>query len=463
MKSRRPRSKKLFLSLLLVTAFGAGGVCNATMGEAFAAGYQKLDTFAKILAYVENSYVDEVDAGQLMSGAISGMLSVLDPYTAYLPAEDLQDVRSDTSGEFGGLGIEIGAEPESLRVIAPLDDTPAARAGLQAGDRILAIDGETTKGMTVLAAVKRMRGVPGTKVKLTLDRTGFSAPRDIVLQRDHIRVESVVSRLYPGGYGYVRIKSFQERTDRELGKALAALKAENGGVDLKGLVLDLRNNPGGLLDQGVRVADHFISKGVIVSTEGRRGKLLDVHHAHPAGTEPGYPVVTLVNGGTASASEIVAGALQDHERALIMGTRSFGKGSVQTVIDLDDGSGLKLTIARYFTPKHRSIHGKGITPDVEVDDGRPAGTAPATPLPIDDGRPPPNLAAAPAETGPAGSAVAEPDIARPGAESSSARTVAALLSFGGPDDRQLQVALETLHGWKEFQASRKKAAAKSAD
>jgi len=450
------RRSKLLLPLLVVTAFGSGAFCNATMGQAFAAGYQKLDTFAKVLAYVENSYVDEVDAEKLMRGAITGMLSVLDPYTTYLPAEDLEEMRSDTSGEFGGLGIEIGAEGDGLRVISPLDDTPAARAGLRAGDRIVAIDGESTKGMTVVAAVKLMRGAPGTKVKLTLDRAGFSAPREFVLQRDRIRVDSVVSKLYPGGYGYVRVKSFQERTDLELGKALASLKHQNGGADLKGLVLDLRNNPGGLLEQGVRVADHFIQKGVIVSTEGRGGKLLDVHPAHPAGTEPGYPVVTLVNGGTASASEIVAGALQDHDRALIMGTQSFGKGSVQTVIDLDDGSGLKMTIARYYTPNHRSIHGKGITPDVVVDDGRPAGTEGGAPLPpADDGRPPPNVAAAPAGQG---QPAIEASLAKPGAESSAAAQASALLEIGGPDDRQLQVALETLHGWKEFQAARKKAA-----
>ncbi|HWV39511.1 MAG TPA: S41 family peptidase [Vulgatibacter sp.] len=460
MRSRRLRGSKLFVPLLVVTAFGGGGVCNATMGEALAAGYQKLDTFAKVLAYVENSYVDEVDAGELMRGAINGMLSVLDPYTTFLPAEDLKEVRSDTSGEFGGLGIEIGVDAGGLRVIAPLDDTPAARAGLQAGDRILAIDGESTEGMTVLAAVKRMRGAPGTKVRLTLDRAGFSAPRDFELRRDHIRVESVISRLYPGGYGYVRIKSFQERTDWELGKALASLKAENGGADLKGLVLDLRNNPGGLLDQGVRVADRFLSKGVIVSTKGRGGKLLDLHKAHPAGTEPGYPVVALVNGGTASASEIVAGALQDHERALIMGTQSFGKGSVQTVIDLDDGSGLKLTIARYFTPKQRSIQGKGIAPDVVVEDGRPAGTGTPAPMPVDDGRPPPNVAAAPAPADPA--PAVPPDGSRPGAERFAAGDVGSLLVSGGPDDRQLQVALETLRGWEAFQASRAKAVASPA-
>ncbi|HEY0838744.1 MAG TPA: S41 family peptidase [Vulgatibacter sp.] len=442
-RSAAPRSK-LLLPLLLVTAFGAGGLCNATMGQAFAAGYQKLDTFAKVLAYVENGYVDEVDAGKLMRGAITGMLSVLDPYTVFLPAEDLEEMRSDTAGEFGGLGIEIGAEPEGLRVIAPLDETPAARAGLLAGDRILAIDGETTKGMTVIAAVKKMRGPPGTKVRLTLDRSGFSTPREIVLLRDRIQVESVLSKLYPGGFGYVRIKSFQERTDRALGKALASLKEQNGGRDLQGLVLDLRNNPGGLLDQGVRVADHFIASGVIVSTEGRGGKLLDMHNAHPSGTEPDYPMVTLVNGGTASASEIVAGALQDHGRSVIMGTQSFGKGSVQSVIDLDDGSGLKMTIARYYTPKHRSIHGMGISPDVTVEDGQPPGPGAAPLPPMDDGRPPANVASA-----------------LPGAEKGGAppKAKAPPPTLGEPGDRQLDVALETLRDWESFQASRRKASA----
>jgi len=354
----------------LFFAFVAGVVFHASIGHAAAAGYGKLDVFARVLAFVENNYVDEVDGNQLIYGAIKGMLSTLDPHTIFLAPDEYAAMRADTSGEFGGLGVEIAAGEDALVVVAPIDDTPAARAGIQPGDRILAIDGESTKGMSVPVAVRRMRGELGTRVQLLLMREGFEAPLQLALLRDRVRVQSVEWRLYPDGRGYVRIKSFQEHTDEHLGKALAALKEANGGKELQGLLLDLRNNPGGLLDQAVRVADRFLGDGLIVSTEGRGGKELEQARAHVAGTEPAYPLVVLVNGGSASASEIVAGALQDHGRAVLLGAKTFGKGSVQTVIDLDDGSGLKLTIARYYTPSHRSIHGKGIEPDVAIAEAR---------------------------------------------------------------------------------------------
>lgn len=351
----------------LVFAFFAGAAFHASIDPAWAASYGKLDVFARVLAFVENNYVDEVDGDELIHAAIKGMLGTLDPHTIYLPPEEYRSVRSDTTGEFGGLGIEVTVDGESLLVVAPIDDTPAARAGIQSGDRILAIDGESTKGMNIATAVRRMRGELGTRVTLTVQRKGFDAPMNLVLLRDRIRVQSVEWRLYPAGRGYVRIKSFQERTDEHLGKALEALVRENGGQPLSGLVLDLRNNPGGLLDQAVRVADRFLADGLIVTTEGRGGRQLEVERAHAAGTEPDYPLVVLVNGGSASASEIVAGALQDHGRAVLVGTTTFGKGSVQTVIDLDDGSGLKMTVARYYTPKRRAIHGHGLQPDLVVE------------------------------------------------------------------------------------------------
>lgn len=361
--------RRIPLLLSLLVSFGAGGLCTASMGTAWASGYRSLDVFARVLAHVENSYVDEIDDTRLIYGAIKGMLSVLDPYTIFLAPDELATIRDDTAGEFGGLGIELSEQEgeAGLVVVAPLDDTPASRAGIQAGDQILAIDGEPTEGMTIHGAVKLTRGSPGTKISLRIMREGFTAPRTFELRRAVVRLQSVEARLYPDGYGYVRIKHFQEKTDDALGKALVRLRKENGDKDLKGLVLDLRNNPGGLLDQAVRVADRFLAKGVIVSTRGRGGRPMEIQRAHQAGTEPNYPLVVLVNEGSASASEIVAGALQDHGRAVVMGTNTFGKGSVQTVIDLEDGSGLKLTIARYYTPKQRSIQGVGIVPDVHVE------------------------------------------------------------------------------------------------
>ena len=415
----------------LLLAFVAGVAFHASIGTAAAAGYGKLDVFARVLAFVENNYVDDVDGDQLIYGAIKGMLSSLDPHTIFLPPDEYKAMRADTSGEFGGLGVEIAAGEDSLVVVAPIDDTPAARAGIQAGDKILAIDGETTRGMSVPVAVRRMRGELGTKVTLLLMREGFEAPLQLALLRDRVRVQSVEWRLYPEGRGYVRIKSFQERTDEHLGKALASLKEANGGKELQGLVIDLRNNPGGLLDQAVRVADRFLGEGLIVSTQGRGGKELEASRAHLAGTEPAYPLVLLVNGGSASASEIVAGALQDHGRAVLLGTKTFGKGSVQTVIDLDDGSGLKLTIARYYTPEHRSIHGKGIEPDLLLAEAAKEGeTAALHALARDAGR-------------------VEPVVASRNAENLRA------------DDLQLDSALHALHTWDRFQAELAKAKPKT--
>jgi carboxyl-terminal processing protease len=359
--------------LPLFVAFVAGVLFHATIEPAFAAGYRKLDVFARVLAFIENNYVDRVDGDELMYGAIKGMMGTLDDHSLFLSPEEYAGMREDTAGEFGGLGIEISKSAKGLVVVSPIDDTPAARAGILAGDRILAIDGEATDEMEVAAAVRKMRGALGSRVELLISREAFASPQKMVLLRDRIRMKSVEARMLPDGVGYVRIKSFQDRTDPHLGKALAALKKENGG-ELAGLVVDLRNNPGGLLEQAVRVADRFLREGVIVSTEGRDGRQLEEERAHLAATEPPYPLVVLVNGGSASASEIVAGALQDHGRALLVGSQTFGKGSVQTMIDLEDGSGLKLTTARYLTPSKRRIHGVGIRPDRLVED--PAGRGP---------------------------------------------------------------------------------------
>jgi carboxyl-terminal processing protease len=330
--------------------------------------YKNLEVFARVLSYLENNYVETVDQRRLMHGAIKGMLETLDPHTIFMPPEVFKEMKIDTSGEFGGLGVEIARKGESIVVVAAIDDTPAARAGLRPGDEILRIDDESTQGRDLPWALQKMRGPAGKRVLLTIMREGFSAPREIAIIRDHIRIISVEGKLY-GGIGYVKVKNFQDRTDLYLRKELDRLRGLNGGKELRGLVLDLRNNPGGLLDQAVAISDRFLPGNLaIVSTKGRNGANSSEERSKDRDTESNYPLVVLVNAGSASASEIVAGALQDHGRAVLMGTPTFGKGSVQTVIELEDGSGLKLTIARYYTPSGRSIQERGITPDFTVPD-----------------------------------------------------------------------------------------------
>ena len=330
------------------------------------ATYRQLELFARVLSYVQNNYVENVDEQQLMQGAIKGMLETLDPHTVYMPPDVFKEMKIDTSGEFGGLGIEIARRNDAIIVVAPIDDTPAQRAGIKSGDQLLKIDDEPTRAMELARAIQKMRGPAGKKVMLTIMREGFTAPREFAIIRDHIRISSVESALY-GGIGYVKVKNFQERTDASLFKELEKLRGQNSGKELRGLVIDLRNNPGGLLDQAVAIADRFLPGGMaIVSTRGRDGAQATEERAKDRDTEKPYPIVVLVNAGSASASEIVAGALQDHKRAVLMGVPTFGKGSVQTVIEMEDGSGLKLTIARYYTPSGRSIQERGILPDFLV-------------------------------------------------------------------------------------------------
>jgi carboxyl-terminal processing protease len=341
--------------------------------------YHKLNIFTRVLSYVENNYVENVDHDELIYGAIKGMLDTLDPHTSFLKPDQYKEMKIDTQGEFGGVGIEVEMRPAAneppgsketvLTVMSAIEGTPAARAGLTTGDQILKIDDQSTRAMRMDDAVQKMRGKKGTPVTLTIERPGQKgfAPRPFTLQREIIKIDNVVARTLEAGYGYVKLKQFSENTDRDLAGALDRLEKESPTGHLSGLVLDLRNNPGGLLDQAVRVADEFVDAGLIVRTEGKDGRVIDEEKAHARGTRTGFPIVCLVNGGSASASEIVAGALQDHGRAVIMGTQTFGKGSVQTVIELDDGSALKLTIARYYTPSGRSIQEKGITPDVVVE------------------------------------------------------------------------------------------------
>jgi carboxyl-terminal processing protease len=328
--------------------------------------YAQLELFARVLSYVENNYVETPDRKKLVYGAIKGMMDTLDPHTVFMPPDVFKEMKIDTSGEFGEVGLSLARKDDAIVVVAPLDDTPASRAGIKPGDRILAIDGESTRTMDVARATQKLHGPAGKRVTLTLMRQGFQAPRDLSLLRDRIRIVSVEGKLY-GDLGYVKVKNFQDRTDGDLRKELDRLREQNGHRELAGLVLDLRNNPGGLLDQAVAVSDRFLSGNkVIVTTRGRGGRNVTEEKGHQRDTEHPYPMALLVNGGTASASEIVAGALQDYGRAALIGTPTFGKGSVQTVIELGDGSGLKLTIARYFTPKGRSIQESGILPDFVV-------------------------------------------------------------------------------------------------
>jgi carboxyl-terminal processing protease len=349
--------------LAVVFGFGAHRMSSAEGGN----DYESIELFTDVLAIVKKSYVEEVDTKKLVYGAINGMLGSLDPHSSFMPPDQYKEMKIDTKGTFGGLGIEITLKDGILTVISPIEDTPAFKAGIKAGDQIIKIDDKFTKDLSINDAVKRMRGPKGTAVTITVVREGFDKPKDFVLTRDIIQVKSVKFRTLDNGYGYVRVAQFQEKTDEDLGKALKTLAADNGG-SLKGLILDLRNDPGGLLDQAVRVADHFVEEGkLIVYTEGREKDAKMKFSATQGKKEPSYPMVVLINGGSASASEIVAGALQDHKRAIIMGTQSFGKGSVQTIIPLSDDSGLRLTTARYYTPSGRSIQAKGIVPDITVE------------------------------------------------------------------------------------------------
>ncbi|QTA92933.1 S41 family peptidase [Desulfonema magnum] len=326
--------------------------------------YKGLKIFSDVIELVEKNYVDPVDTKELIQKAVQGMVSSLDPHSQLLPPEAFEELQIDTKGEFGGIGIVITMQKGVLTVISPIEGTPAYKAGVQAGDIIIKVDGESTKDMMLWEAVKKMRGPEGEPVTITIVRKGEAKPIDFNLIRDNIPIESVKHLVLKPGYGYVRITNFQENTAEDLKAALD--KLESGNTPLKGLILDLRDNPGGLLNQAIRVSDLFLEKGTIVSIKGRLKKHTKVFKARRDRHKRNYPIVTLINGGSASASEIVAGALQDHKRAVILGTTSFGKGSVQTVETLRDGYGLKFTIARYYTPNERSIQAQGIEPDIEV-------------------------------------------------------------------------------------------------
>jgi carboxyl-terminal processing protease len=384
MRAGKPVGKAfLTAAVLAVLTLSLGGT-SASKGVDRTATYEQLKLFTDVLAIIQNQYVDETEPREVIYGAVRGMLRALDPHSSFMDPESYREMQVETSGSFGGLGIEITIRDDQLTVVAPIEGTPAWRAGIQPGDRIVKIEGLVTKDMSLPDAVKRMRGPKGTKITITVAREGIKEPIDVSLVREVIQVQSIKSQELEPGIGYIRIRQFQERTAPDL--VASVEKFEKTGR-LGGLIVDVRSNPGGLLSAAVEVSEEFLGDGkLIVYTEGRvrNQNMRFTAHAKRAITE--VPLVVLVNQGSASASEIVAGAIQDHGRGVVIGQQTFGKGSVQTIIPLADGSGLRLTTARYFTPKGRSIHGKGITPDIVIDPPKDEASVPRP------GTPPPSEA-----------------------------------------------------------------------
>ncbi len=354
-------------SILLIVALCAAVIIGASVATKVLATqsetYEKLKIFSEVLYLIQTNYVEEVDIQELVYGGIHGMLKALDPHSSFMPPEVYSEMQVETRGNFGGLGIQIAIKDDQLTVIAPIDDTPAYRVGIKSGDKIIKIEDQSTKDILLMEAVKLLRGPKGSQVTISIMRNGFDKPKEFTITRDIIELKSVSSKMLVDHIGYVRLRQFQEDSANEMEYALRDLEDN----DIEALILDLRSNPGGLLNAAVEVADKFLNKGkLIVYTEGRK-KNQDMRFvAHQDFTHPNYPMAVLVNHGSASASEIVAGALQAHSRSVIIGTQTYGKGSVQSVIPLSDNSGLRLTTAAYFTPDGRSIHEKGITPDIII-------------------------------------------------------------------------------------------------
>lgn len=349
----------VYLSLALFTALCAGVAVSHAEDK-----YQDLQLFAKVLNLVQQYYVEDVDVKKLIYGGIKGMLRELDPHTNFLPPDIYKEFESETTGEFGGIGIEITVQNGILTIISPIEDTPAWKAGVKAGDKVVEIDGESTKGFSLVEAAQKMKGKRGSKIRLGIYRDGFEKPKQFVIERGIVKIKSVKYTDLYEGYAYVRLTSFIENSASDLTRQLK--EHQKRYKNIRGLILDLRHNPGGLLDQAVQVSDLFLEQGTIVSTMGRNKKEKEVLYAKKPGTLENFPLIVLIDEYSASASEIVAGALQDNKRALIMGRRSFGKGSVQSVVKLGDGSGLKLTVGRYYTPSGKSIQAEGIHPDIEL-------------------------------------------------------------------------------------------------
>lgn len=372
----RAFGKRAALAMLVLSAVPLANAANDNVGSD--ESYRQIKTFTDVLALVQKNYVKEVNFGELMEGAIRGLLLTLDPHSSYMNPDTYKELQVETKGEFGGLGIEITMKDQLLTVIAAIEDSPAAQAGVKPGDRILKIGDEFTKDVSLVDAVKRMRGPKGSPITISVAREGHQGLIPLTVVRDIIKVKSVRSRMLEEGFGYIRLAQFQEESSHEFTGAVTQLGKMSPQQQLRGLVIDLRSNPGGLLVQAIRVADIFLRDGVVVYTDGRLESQKQKYFAHDDGNEPSYPIVVLVNGGSASASEIVAGALQDFGRAVILGTQTFGKGSVQTILPMENGGALRLTTALYFTKSGRSIQAEGITPDVVVQE-KPTNVA--TPAP----------------------------------------------------------------------------------
>lgn len=440
MKSRASTAATavLLITIAVMTSGWLAGMVSARQND-----YENLEDFASILAMVRRHYVDDVTTQRLVDGAIRGMLNSLDPHSAYLPPDAYKELQVDTRGSFGGLGIEITLRDGILTVVSPIEDTPAFRAGVVAGDQIIKIEDEFTKDMTLMQAVKMMRGPKGSAIQLTIRREGEQEWIELELVREVIRIKSVKFRSLEPGYGYLRLTQFQERTAGEAAKAIEALAAESS-AGLQGLVLDLRNNPGGLLSQAVSVSDLFLDAGMVVYTEGRLDNEAQKFFAHKNNSHTDFPMIVLVNGGSASASEIVAGALQDHRRAIVLGTQTFGKGSVQTILPIqgeaasaDSKSAIRLTTARYYTPNGRSIQATGITPDIIMEPKVAAGEDEDSPPTVRERNLPRHL-----ENGRDDTRKRE----RPQRDSKSDS------SEDTPPDAQLQRALELLKSWNVFKS-----------
>ncbi len=354
----------LFIFLLFVTTVFVATPARSEISQAEKeATYRQLEIFSNILSILQENYIEEIDTKEVLNGAIRGLLFSLDPHSSYLPPEDFKEFQEETRGSFSGIGIEVTIKNDLLTVVSPIVDTPADRAGIKTNDIIIEIDGQKTKNLGPYETIKKLRGPRGSKVTITIIRKGISTPRTFTIRREFIPLQSVKAHFLSPGFVYVRITSFQSHTTNDLKNKIKELTLQH---KIDGLILDLRNNPGGLLHQAVTVSDIFLDTGVIVSTKGRKSDQNTIFKAHNNGSGYDYPLVVLVNEGSASASEIVAGAIQDHKRGIIVGTQTFGKGSVQTIIPLPDGAGLRMTTAQYYTPSNRSIQALGITPDVNV-------------------------------------------------------------------------------------------------
>ncbi|MBD1399517.1 S41 family peptidase [Pelovirga terrestris] len=355
--------RKSILSLIFILLIGYPTMVPAAPVLNSQQDYQNLELLIDVLTLVRDNYVEEISLETLIEGAVRGIFENLDPHSSYLTADMYDDLKVEIQGQFGGIGIELAIRDRELVIVAPIEGTPACRAGILAGDQIVVINGKTTRDLDMMQAVRLLRGEVGEGVELTISRPGMAEPFEVTLVREVVQVQSVRSRLLDNNYGYLRLIQFQERSGEDVAEHLQQLHSQADG-GLNGLILDLRNNPGGLLDAAVAVADLFIADGVLVSASGRQPETRQSFPAQADNTQPDYPLVVLINGGSASASEIVAGALQDHQRAVILGEQSFGKGSVQTIIPLPDRAGLRLTTAHYYTPSGRSIQALGITPDI---------------------------------------------------------------------------------------------------